>query len=257
MGKMEYLDGLKRSMMGLPPETQAKTLAYYEQRFVDGVAGGRTEEEVGQELDDPKKIAMTLRANAHLGTLAERKRPVNVLRLMVSAVGLAIFNLFMLVPAAVLGALLTAVYACAFAFYLSGVVVTASGLAGANEFVFNEPARHVIIDGRQINTNDGHATVRIGPRGIDIEDDKKQADQEDTSDTSGGHSSVIKEDQRDGTIHIVTDMDAGSRTTQIAVGGGLVLGGIALALLALVVTRYTLAGVKRYLQMNLSLLKGS
>jgi uncharacterized membrane protein len=201
---------------------------------------------------------MTLRASTHLDTLGERKRPVNVLRLMLSAVGLAIFNLFMLVPAAVLGALLTAVYVCAFAFYLSGVVVTASGLAGANEFVFNEPARHVIIDGRRVNTNDGHATVRIGPRGIDVTtDEPNKVAPGDTGEANADHGSVITEDQRDGSIHILTDMDAGSRTTQIVVGGGMVLGGIALVLLALVLTRYTVLGVKRYLQMNLSLLKGS
>ena len=52
-------------------------------------------------------------------------------------------------------------------------------------------------------------------------------------------------------------MDAGSRGPQIAAGGGLVLGGIALFLMALVITRYTFIGIKRYLQMNLSLLRGS
>jgi hypothetical protein len=29
MGKLEYLDALKRAMLGLPPDVQAKTLAYY------------------------------------------------------------------------------------------------------------------------------------------------------------------------------------------------------------------------------------
>ena len=41
MGKLEYLDALKRAMLGLPPDVQAKTLAYYEQRFVDGIAFDR------------------------------------------------------------------------------------------------------------------------------------------------------------------------------------------------------------------------
>jgi uncharacterized membrane protein len=258
MGKMEYLDALKRAMMGLPPETQARTLAYYEQRFVDGEAAGRTEAEVGQELDDPKKIAMTMRTSAHLGTLGERKKPVNVLRMMVSAVGLAFFNIFMLVPASVLAALLTALYVAALAFYFSGIVVTASGLAGANEFVFHEPVRHIIIDDRRVDTNAGNATIRVGPRGIEVNtDEPAKTEADNAGQTNAGHGSVIRESQRDGTIHIVTDMDAASRTTQIAVGGGLVLGGILLTLIALVVSRYTLVGVKRYLQMNLSLLKGS
>jgi uncharacterized membrane protein len=61
----------------------------------------------------------------------------------------------------------------------------------------------------------------------------------------------------DGAVHITTGMDAGSRTTQTLFGFGLVLGGIALFLLALVITRYTLVGLKRYLHMNLSLLRGN
>ena len=58
-------------------------------------------------------------------------------------------------------------------------------------------------------------------------------------------------------IHISTDMDAGSRTTQSVFGLAMVLGGIILFLLGLVVTKYTLIGIKRYVQMNVSLLKGS
>jgi HAMP domain-containing protein len=52
-------------------------------------------------------------------------------------------------------------------------------------------------------------------------------------------------------------MDAESRTTQTLVGLGLVLGGIVLFLVSLVITRYSLIGLKRYFQMNRSLLKGS
>jgi hypothetical protein len=52
-------------------------------------------------------------------------------------------------------------------------------------------------------------------------------------------------------------MDGESRTTQTIVGVGLVLGGILLFLLSLVVTKYTLLGLKRYVRMNLSLLRGA
>ncbi|GAB3453056.1 hypothetical protein GCM10027321_02650 [Massilia terrae] len=259
MRKMEYLDALKRAMMGLPPETQAKTLAYYEQRFVDGIAAGRSEEEVGADLDDPAKIAMTLRASAHLNTFNERKQPVNVLRMLLTAAGLAIFNLFMLVPAAVLGALLVSVYVAAGAFYGSGIVVTASGLAGANEFVFNEPLRLIALDRNKITVVDrkhpdgATATIRIGPRGIEVQEDIDNT----PVDTGADSASIIEEDARNGSIHVITDMDASSRGTQVAVGAGLVLGGIILTLIALVVTRFSLIGLKRYLQMNLSLLKGS
>jgi len=78
-------------------------------------------------------------------------------------------------------------------------------------------------------------------------------------DTRREHSRVLRgaEAVADGAVHITTGMDAGSRTTQTLFGLGLVLGGIALFLLALVITRYTLVGLKRYLHMNLSLLRGN
>ncbi|WP_229425025.1 MULTISPECIES: DUF1700 domain-containing protein [unclassified Massilia] len=141
MGKLEYLDQLKRAMLGLPPELQAKTLAWYEQRFVDGVNSGRREDEIGRELDDPKKVALTLRANTHMNAFAEQKNPANLLRMLVSVVGLLIFNLFMVIPAAVFGALLAALYVGAFGFYIGGIALTASGLAGANELVLDGPLR--------------------------------------------------------------------------------------------------------------------
>jgi len=58
-------------------------------------------------------------------------------------------------------------------------------------------------------------------------------------------------------IQITTDLDPESRTTQTLFGAGLVLGGIALFLISIVVTKYTIVGVRRYVKMNLSLLKGS
>jgi uncharacterized membrane protein len=262
MGKLEYLDALKRAMLGLPPDVQAKTLAYYEQRFVDGVAAGRGEPDVARELDDPKKIAMTLRASAHLNAFSEKKNPANLLRVAVSAVGLAIFNLFMIVPAVVYSALLFALYVCALTFYLAGIATTASGLAGANELVLDWPSRFVTIDddgrGRQMR-------IEIGDRGIIVKQERPEVadplppDDRTDMDDRREHSRALRgaEALADSTLRISTDMDAESRTTQTLFGLGLVLGGIALFLLSLVITRYTFIGIKRYVQMNRSLLKGS
>ena len=269
MGKLEYLDALKRAMLGLPPDVQAKTLAYYEQRFVDGVAVGRSEPDVARDLDDPTKIAMTLRASTHLNAFNDRKNPANLLRVLVSGVGLAIFNLFMIVPALVYSALLCCLYVCALAFYLAGIATTASGLAGANELVLDWPSRFVTIDdddrGRQVR-------IDIGRRGIVIDapragaadplppDARVDADRDDGDAPAArrARSRTLRgaEALADSTLRIRTDMDADSRTAQTLFGFGLVLGGIVLCLLALVVTRYTFVGLKRYLQMNRSLLKG-
>ena len=282
MGKLEYLDALKRAMLGLPPDVQAKTLAYYEQRFVDGIAAGRGEPDVARELDDPTKIAMTLRASAHLSAFNEKKNsanafaenknpanafaektnPASVLRVMVSAVGLAIFNLFMLVPALVYATLVLCLYISALTFYLAGVATTASGLAGANELVLDWPSRFVTIDddgrGRQLRVNIGSTGINVNEERPQIADPLPPEDKADP-DSRLERSRAVRGARTlaDSTLRISTDMDAESRTTQTLFGLGLVLGGIALFLLSLVVTRYSFVGLRRYVQMNKSLLKGS
>jgi len=353
MGKLEYLEALKRAMTGLAPEIQAKTLAYYEQRFVDGVTAGRTEQDVAKELDDPKKIAMTLRANSHLQAFEEKKNPANAARVLVAFTGLAIFNLFMLVPAVVYASLLATLYACGLAFYACGVIITASGLSGANELVLDGSLRNLVVhdDGRgrdrERDRGDAQTKVSISADGINIYSEPKagsgtsvsinesitvdgrevgqaaadvdsaardaksaaqdaeamardaqavardveaaakdvnaaardvkaaerdvaaaavqaEAQAEAVAQASGEPDNrrstrVIKraESVADNGIVISTAMDDESRATQSIIGFGLVLGGIILLLLSLVVTKYTIIGIKRYVQMNLSLLKGN
>ena len=260
MGKLDYLDALKRAMLGLAPELQAKTLAWYEQRFVDGMAAGRPEADIARELDDPKKVALTLRANTHMAAFAEQKNPANLVRVLVSSVGLLIFNLFMLIPAAVFGALLASLYVGAFALYLGGIAVTASGLAGANELVLDAPLRHV-IDG--VAVKGGRTRVSIDETGIEVTEEKAPGAVPDAvpeldADASSGERAVRRAERVVGNgLHISTDMDDESRATQTALGLSAVLGGIVLFLVSIVVTRYAALGVKRYLQMNMSLLRGS
>jgi uncharacterized membrane protein len=290
MGKLEFLAALKRAMAGLPPELQAKTLAYYEQRFVDAEAIGRVESDVSAELGDPKKIAITLRANAHMQAFAQQKNPRNVVRVLISALGLAIFNLFMLVPAIVYSSLLATMYACALAFYVAGIAITAGGLAGVNELVLDGPLRHMIVsdddDGRGALT-----TISIGDKGIRIWQDKdrttiagsrnagEKADDHEAlaagSDkskdaTDAGEAGEAGDARDTGTppairraesvagrsVRIATDLNADSRATGIMLGLAMVVGSIILFLISLVVSRYTIIGLKRYFQMNASLLKG-
>jgi len=256
MGKLEYLDALKRAMLGLPPELQAKTLAWYEQRFVDGMAAGRPEPEIARELDDPKKVALTLRTNAHMHAFKEQKNPANFVRLLVSVAGLLIFNLFMVIPAAVFGSLLAALYAGAFALYISGIAITASGLAGANELVIDGPLRH--IAGGELSEG-ARTRVSIGDSGIEVTQDKDAGAEARADADASDTARAVRRAERvaGGGIRISSDMDEDSRATQTVLGLAMVLGGIVLFLVSIVVTRYAALGVKRYLQMNLSLLRGS
>jgi uncharacterized membrane protein len=358
MNKVEFTSTLKRALDGLPAETAAKTLAYYEQCFVNGAMAGRSEEEIAGELGDPRKIALTLRANSHLKTF--EKRPVNALRVLVSALGLGIFNLFMLVPALVYAALVACVYAAALAFYVSGIAITATGLAGANEVILDGPLSGLIAElGDEVDFSapSNRTRIHIGEHGIHITDEPREEEEggdivasaaqagaaardagktaaqqaaaaaraaaqaateaaaEAASDVASGEHETAQrarkaveqaaeaqvaaeaaadaatsaaaaqaeaqgpvDSRRDTTgearerrrdtaigrgellarkgLHITADLDESSRARQVLVGLGLVLGGIALFLVALVVTKYSWTAIKRYIQMNISLLKG-
>ncbi|MFL6710325.1 MAG: DUF1700 domain-containing protein [Massilia sp.] len=340
MGKLEYLDALKRAMAGLAPAVQAKTLAYYEQRFVDGVAAGRSEQDVAAELDAPTKIAMTLRASSHLSAFEQKKNPATFVRMVVSGLGLAIFNLLMVVPAAVYFSMLLALYAVAFGFYIIGIATTASALAGANELVLNRPFGIVLSDDDDGSERNAQTHISISESGIRVFNDKPGARQDDTeagadaadtADAADGaddaadtasRAAVVERARREAeragslaaragreaeraagvaareaertaareaaravgrengaeadfarprparvlrgaeavagrAIRITTDLDSRSRTTQTAFGLVMVVGAILLFLLSLVLSKYTMVGLKRYFQMNLSLLKGS
>lgn len=254
MGKQDYLDALAKAMAGLPPETAARTLAYYEQRFIDGLTVGRSEAEIAAELDEPRKIAMTLRANAHMAALESRKSPAGFLRAAFTFVGLAVFNLFMVVPAAVCAALLMALYLSSASFYVSGIAVTSSGLAGANEIVLSGPL-HNMVGVTTDNDDERHAQTRIsiGDDGIHVEE---EALSEPAAASRSGRILDSAEAMADGSVRIEIDREGSSRAAQTTLGAGLILGGIALFLLSLVLTRYTALGLKRYVQMNYALLRG-
>ncbi|NHZ61550.1 DUF1700 domain-containing protein [Massilia genomosp. 1] len=309
MGKLDYLDALRRAMAGISADTQAKTLAYYEQRFVDGVAAGRTEEDVAAELDEPKKIAMTLRASMHMHSFEQKKNPANLLRLLVSIVGLGIFNLFMVVPALVYAAFLAILYAAGLTFYVAGIAITASGLSGANELVLDGPFREIILSNASDEDRDKlQAIVSIGEEGVQFHQERVSKEHDDQakaeaaildagdvvekaiassgeaasvareagdavrsvakeaaargSEAGGAHlkkRSVVRraEEAAGRGVRITTELEPGSRTTQTFFGLGIVLAGIVIFLLCLVITKYTLIGIRRYVDMNVSLLKGN
>jgi uncharacterized membrane protein len=277
MNRLEYLAALRRALTGLPPEAAARTMAYYEQRFVDGEAAGLSDADISATLDAPKKIALTLRASTHLSSFEQKKTPLGLVRLLISSVGLLIFNLFMVVPALVYASLLIALYATALGLYIGGVAITASGLSGANELVLQGPLKELVSDWNADHDQPMQTRITIGNHGInvhqeprdegktdvevDVKAEFKDDDDSATDDRNDGetrHGVLRKaESLAESGLRISTDMDQRSRTTQAIIGIGMVLGGIVMFLVSLVVTKYTLIGIRRYLEMNFSLLRGS
>jgi hypothetical protein len=232
----------------------------------------------------------------------------------VSLFGLLVFNMFMIVPAMVYFSLLVTMFVCSIAFYMGGVVITASGLSGANELVINGPLKDITVhDGDWEGGDDKQTKVSISSEGIHVYEEKvpesatealrsarqaakeahkageaardeahrqleksrkeavdalraaaaatgkEVADQiadeigkaidEDADEAANRSERAIRrvESVAERGIRISTDMDAGSR---------MVIGSILLFLLSLVVSKYTVIGIRRYVEMNISLLKG-
>jgi hypothetical protein len=172
----------------------------------------------------------------------------------------------------VYASLLVALYASAFGFYVSGIAITASGLAGANELVLSAPLQHVVTtDDEEWRRGRSQTRISISENGIHVFDEQVEPD-EPALDPPADLATDRDGDQRERStlrvirgaeavaerkIQITTDLDPDSRTTQTLFGCGLILGGIALFLLALVISKYTLVGLRRYARMNMSLLRGS
>lgn len=190
--------------------------------------------------------------------------PRHIIRTVGSVIGLAIFNLFMVIPAAVYASLLLAVYLSAFSFYIGGVAVTASGLSGQNELALQGPIRQVIaltnsrFDTREEEEEAMGWKVAITGRGIQVFRDSDAGGAGNDAATASRNARIWDraEAMATGDMTITTDFDGGARTTQTLIGLGLVLGGIGLCLVCIVLTRYTVVGMRRYAAMNVSLLRG-
>lgn len=264
MNKQAYLEQLRLALQGLPPATLASTLADYEQRFIDGLVAGRSEAEVYQELEAPRQVAMALRTAAHLSNIEGKKRPVNLFRAAASLIGLSVFNLFMVIPAMVYGCLLASVYICAFAFYIGGIALVSSGLSGQNELALEGPLRHMMaftnshLDSRSEEQAGEGWRMSIDSMGVKINKDPLPTGASDSDEQLSRSGRLLNraEAVAAGDLHITTDFDRGARTTQTLVGFGLILGGIAFCLLSIVLSRYTVLGLKRYAAANLALLRG-
>ncbi len=242
MAKTAYLDALRRAMTGLPPEAQAKTLAFYEQRFVDGVLNGRTEDEIERELDDPKNVAMTLRASIHLQSFDNRKNPATFVRMAFAAIGLLIFNLVMVLPAMVYASVLASLYAVGLSVYLYGVAIASSGLSGVTEFNLERVGRHQFTsDSGVVTHHDVNLRVLITGPNMRFYATRYPGPEEQVGNAG---------------FTFAQDLDDASRPVQSFLGLGMILGGIMALLLSVLMTRYTLVGIRRYIDMNLSLLKG-
>ena len=104
MTRAEFLSRLRLNLGGLPKEKVDDLIADYDTHFQDGLAAGRSEEEVAAALGDPQRLARELRAEVGFQRWENERSPGSLLAVVAALVGLATLDLLFLLP--VLGAVL-------------------------------------------------------------------------------------------------------------------------------------------------------
>lgn len=162
-----------------------------------------------------------------------------------TALGLLAFNFFLIIPAIVYAAMLFALYVVSIIVFVLGIAVTSSSLAGVNQLVLDGPVRHVIL--QKTLPPAGEAEHHRGRLRIEIHSSGLHVSPEPSGQDDAIGNALVSVGSNDG--------ESDSRTVGTLKGIGFILGGIALVLLSMVVTRFTWLGLKRYVKMNASMLR--
>ncbi|MBR7801791.1 DUF1700 domain-containing protein [Undibacterium fentianense] len=251
MNKTEYINTLRQELQGLPNDLVSQTINDYEMQFASGLDAGKSEADVCKLLPNPRIVAAQKRASVRFQHLRSDFSFGNLLTLLVAAMGLVVFNFFMLIPGFIYGAFLFVAYLGSMVMYGAGIVVLAVSISGVQDMVFQLPGSHHFHKGSahnyQLQQHDRVVNLDITEFGIEV--DKGIHRMVDDNVTIAGAQSHF--DKRAKTISIKNKMTA----KHSILGLVLLLSGTALLLLCLWMTKWTVLGFGRYLKWNVSLLR--
>jgi len=132
MTRQAFMARLMEGLRGLPPTVQADIIADYNNHFVEGLAAGRSEEDVAASLGDPGRLARELRAEAGLRRWEEQRSPAAGASAIFAVLGLGAIDILILLPIlmGVGGAIFGMGVAVVAVFFAGGVVFAAGPFAG-------------------------------------------------------------------------------------------------------------------------------
>lgn len=133
MTRADFMDRLKKGLVGLPTSTAAEILSDYDTHFEDGAAAGRSEAEVAAALGDPDRLARELKAEAGVQRWRQEKSPSAAAAAVFAVLGLGAIDILILLPIfmGVVGALFGVFIAVISVFFAGGAVMVAGPFAGA------------------------------------------------------------------------------------------------------------------------------
>jgi uncharacterized membrane protein len=98
MTRKDFLSRLRRGLEGLSPDHIHDVMSDYEAHFSDGLASGRTEEEIAAALGDPARLARELKAEAGFRRWEEDRTAGNLAAAVLALLGLAAVDVMFLLP---------------------------------------------------------------------------------------------------------------------------------------------------------------
>ncbi len=164
MNKEQFLKSMRKELSRLPKAELDEIIADYQEYFHDGMASGRSEEEIARALGDPKKLARELLAQQHIDAWKADKSIGNLMRVVLAVAALGSLNLFLAIPMLAFMAVLTVSYACSMALIVIGIVFALSLIPGFSSLT--ELNGNIVI---------GHDSKNTG-LGIQLMDDYRAGD---------------------------------------------------------------------------------
>jgi uncharacterized membrane protein len=98
MNKADFLATLRRRLAGTPQAEIDEIIADYTTHFADGVAAGRSEDEIARALGDPLRLARELRAEAGFRRWEKSRTPANFFAALFGFVALVAVDFVLLLP---------------------------------------------------------------------------------------------------------------------------------------------------------------
>lgn len=145
MNQQEFIRQLQDALARLPQQERQEIIADYQEYFRDGLAAGRSEENIAAGLGDPRQLARELMARHHIARWESRKSFGNLFAVVGAIAGLGFLNFMLALPFLFYLWMLTMAALASTGILIGGLVLF--GTLACNE-LFGWPAIHESRDAR-------------------------------------------------------------------------------------------------------------
>jgi uncharacterized membrane protein len=125
MNRTDFLGELRRGLNGLPQAQIEDLVTDYESHFNEGLAAGRSEDDIAAALGDPARLARELRAEAGFRRWESERTPGSLAGVVLALLGLATFDLMFMIPFLLsLAAFFIGFCAATLGVFIGGIVIS-------------------------------------------------------------------------------------------------------------------------------------